>query len=97
MKFFRYRRPSWRTILGLTKAKKQAKRALGITALLKPFRWLTNQKRTVKRRIGYESPAGRILRNGLPKPLGCLPVVLGAATLTIFGVALFIVGAAFCF
>ena len=97
MKFFRYRRPSWKTILGLTKATKRAKKALGITALLKPFRWLTNQKRTIKRRIGYESPVGRILRNGLPKSLGCLPVILGAATLTILGVALIIVGAAFRF
>jgi hypothetical protein len=97
MKFFRYRRSSWKTILGLTQAKKRVKKALGITALLKPFRWLTNQKRTIKRRIGYESTAGRMLRNGLPKSLGCLPAILGAATLTILGVVLIIVGAAFHF
>jgi hypothetical protein len=72
MKFFRYRRPSWKTILGLTQAKKQVKKALGITALLKPFRWWTNLKRRFKRKIGYESTAGRIIRNGLPKPAGCL-------------------------
>ena len=34
MKFFRYRRPSIKTILGITAAKKHIKKALGITALL---------------------------------------------------------------
>jgi hypothetical protein len=71
MKLFRYRRPSLKTLLGITKAKKRLKKNLGITALLKPFRWWGNTKRTFKRRIGYESPAGRILRNGLPRPGGC--------------------------
>ena len=45
MKFFRYRRPSLKTLLGITKAKKQLKKDLGITEALKPFRWWTNQKR----------------------------------------------------
>lgn len=71
MKFFRYRRPSLKTLLGVTKAKKRLKRELGITALLRPFRWWGNLKRRVKRRAGYESPAGRLLRNGLPRPGGC--------------------------
>jgi hypothetical protein len=71
MKFIRYRRPSLKTLLGVTKAKKRLKRDLGITALLKPFRWWGNRKRTLKRRVGYESPAGRLLRNGLPRPGGC--------------------------
>jgi hypothetical protein len=31
MKFFRYRRPSLSTLLGITKAKKQVKKKLGIT------------------------------------------------------------------
>ena len=39
MKFFRYRRPSLNTLLGVTKAKKQVKNKLGITAAMKPFRW----------------------------------------------------------
>jgi hypothetical protein len=38
MKFFRYRRPSLKTILGVTKAKKQIKTELGITDLMKPLR-----------------------------------------------------------
>ena len=36
MKFFRYRKPSLKTVLGITKAKKRIKKDLGITALLKP-------------------------------------------------------------
>jgi hypothetical protein len=83
MKFFRYRRPSWKTILGLTQSKKQVKKALGITALLKPFRWWTNLKRRFKRKVGYESTAGRIIRNGLPKPAGCLSALLGGVMLVL--------------
>ena len=77
MKLFRHRRPSLKTILGVTKAKKRLKKELGITALLKPFRWWGNTKRTFKRKIGYESEPWRILRNGIPKPGGCLISLLG--------------------
>lgn len=84
MKFFRYRKPSWKTILGITKAKKKIKKELGITALLKPTRWWTNQKRRLKRKIGYESDAGRLIRNGLPKPGGgCLLSLLVLVSLLI--------------
>jgi len=75
MKLFRYRRPSLNTILGITKAKKRVKKELGITAAMKPFRFWTNTKRRFKRKIGYESDAGRLIRNGLPRPGGCLVVV----------------------
>jgi len=71
MKFFRYRKPSWKTVLGVTKAKKRLKKELGITAALRPLRWWSNEKRRVKRGLGYESTPGRILRNGLPTPGGC--------------------------
>ena len=85
MKFFRYRRPSWKTVLGITKAKKRIKKDLGITALLKPFRAWTNAKRRFKRKIGYESDAGRLIRDGLPSPGGCVMsiVALAVATATI--------------
>jgi len=63
MKLFRYRRPSLKTVLGITKAKKRVKKELGITAALKPFRFWTNAKRRFKRKIGYESEAGRLIRN----------------------------------
>ena len=86
MKFFRYRRPSLNTLLGITKAKKRVKKELGVTAAMKPFRFWTNTKRRLKRKIGYESEGGRLIRNGLPRPGGCLVVVLaviGAATVVV--------------
>jgi len=75
MKLFRFRRPSLKTLLGVTKAKKRIKKELGITAALKPFRWWTNTKRRIKRKVGYESDAGRVVRHGLPRPVGCLVVI----------------------
>jgi hypothetical protein len=85
MKFFRYRRPSMKTLLGVTAAKKRIKKDLGITALLKPVRWWPNQKRKLKREIGYESATGRLLRDGLPKPGGCLVVLVSSLVLTGLG------------
>ena len=82
MRLFRYRRPSVNPLLGITKAKKRIKNELGITAAMKPFRWWTNQKRRFKRKIGYESEAGRLIRNGLRRPGGCL-VMVAAMTKTI--------------
>lgn len=81
MKFFRYRRPSLNTLLGITRAKKRLKKKLGITEAMKPFRWWTNTKRQFKRKIGYESEAGRLIRNGLPRPGGCAVVVVWALVL----------------
>ena len=93
MRLFRYRRPSLNTLLGITKAKKRIKKELGITEAMKPFRWWTNTKRRFKRKIGYESEAGRLIRNGLPRPGGCLVVVLILGTLlavtaTVLGIGL---------
>ena len=76
MKLFRYHRSSLNTLLGVTKAKKRTKKGLGITDVLKPFRAWTNAKRRFKRKIGYESETGRLIRNGLPRPGGCLAVVI---------------------
>ena len=90
MKLFRYRRPSLNTLLGVTKAKKQVKKELGITAAMKPFRWWTNQKRRFKRKIGYESEAGRVVRNGLPRPGGCLVVMMWMMVTTIGATVVFL-------
>jgi len=38
------------TLLGITKAKKEIKKELGITEAMKPFRWWTNTKRRMKRK-----------------------------------------------
>ena len=84
MKLFRHRRPSLKTMLGVTKAKKKLKRDLGITKAMKPFRYWTNQKRRLKRKVGYESRAGRIARNGLPTPGGCaLLLAIGGFSATL--------------
>jgi hypothetical protein len=83
MKFFRYRKPSLKTMLGVTKAKKRLKKDLGVTQAMKPLRWWTNQERTAKRRIGYESSAGRLIRHGLPKPGGgCVATLLAGFVVT---------------
>jgi hypothetical protein len=78
MKCFRYRRPFLKTLFDITKAKKRLKEELGITDALRPFRAWINAKRLFKRKIGYESVAGWLIRNGLPGPGGCLALVAGA-------------------
>ncbi len=80
MKFFRYRRPSLKTLLGVTAAKKRIKKDLGITSLLKRFHFWANEKRKIKREVGYESKAGRLIRDGVPKPGGGCLVVVAAMT-----------------
>ena len=90
MRFFRYRRPFLNTLFGITTAKKRVKKELGITAAMKPFRWWTNQKRRFKRKIGYESDAGRLIRNGLPRPGGCLVVMTWAIVTTIGATVVFL-------
>jgi hypothetical protein len=56
---------------------------------MKPLRWWGNTKRAVKRNVDYESAAGRVIRNGLPKPGGCLLPLLGGALLITIGIAWF--------
>lgn len=68
----RYRRTSVRTALGITKEEKRIKRELGITAILKPFRWWSNEKRTVKREMGYYSPEAKFARHVFPHSAGKL-------------------------
>ncbi len=55
IRIIRYRHPSLKTALGVTKAKKQVKRDLGITAAMRPFRAPGNMKRRVLRQAGYYS------------------------------------------
>ena len=78
MKFFRYRRPSLKTLLCNAKAKKRIKTERGIAYTLKTFRAWTNAKRRFKRKIADESEAGRLIRNGLPRPEGCSALVVRA-------------------
>jgi hypothetical protein len=62
MKLFRYRKPSMKTLVGYTSAKRRLKRSLGISqvqAWTKPSR----VKQRVKYRLGLYSPAARVIRN----------------------------------
>jgi hypothetical protein len=61
-KLVRYRRPSLKTALGVTKAKRRIGKATGFYALTKPLRWRTNTKRTVLRRAGYYSGPMKFFR-----------------------------------
>lgn len=62
MRLFRYRRPSVKTMLGITKAKKRLKKDLGITAVMRPFRAPGNMKRRALRRVGYYSGPMKFFR-----------------------------------
>ena len=72
----RYRRTSLRTALGITKEEKRINRELGITAILKPFRWWGNEKRKIKREAGYYSPEAKLARHILPRSAGKLFLLL---------------------
>ncbi len=58
----RYRRPSLKTALGITRAKKRMNRRLGITAVMRPLRARGNYERRLKRRLGYYSEPMKMLR-----------------------------------
>jgi hypothetical protein len=62
MRLFRYRRPSLKTMMGVTRAKKRLNRQLGITAVKRPFRAPGNMKRRVLRRAGYYSGPMKMMR-----------------------------------
>lgn len=72
----RYRKPSVKTILGVTRLKKRAKKALGINKLLWPFRAVNNYKRRMLRQAGYYSPEMKALRAAqqgkVPGPIGAI-------------------------
>jgi hypothetical protein len=58
----RYRRSSVNTVVGITKAKRQLKKATGYYALTRRLRWETNTKRTIVRKVGYDSGPMTFLR-----------------------------------
>lgn len=72
MSLFRYRKPSVKTLTGVTKAKKRIKKSTGITAATKPLRYRANLERRAKRKVGYYSAPAKMIRNKkVPTPLGC--------------------------
>ncbi len=80
MSNMRYRKPSVRSLLGMTRLKKRVKKALGINKLLAPFRAIKNYQRRLLRRAGYYSPELKMMRavkrGQVPGPIG--PLHMGA-------------------
>lgn len=58
----RYRKPSLKTIVGITKAKRTIKKNLGIYNVTKIINAPSNAKRRLKRGLGYESEIMKIIR-----------------------------------
>jgi hypothetical protein len=58
----RYRAPSWKTLLGLTKAKRQIKKDLGIYEVTKVLNAPKNTKRRFLGNLGYYSEPMKLLR-----------------------------------
>lgn len=76
MKLFRYRKPSLKTLLGLTKAERKLKKDLGIYEVTKIINAPKNLKRRILNKAGYYSEPAKVLRNGVPRPGGCMIIVL---------------------
>jgi hypothetical protein len=62
MKLFRYRKPSLKTALGVTKAKRRVKKNLGIYKVTKITNAPKNIGPRVKRKAGYYSEPMKFLR-----------------------------------
>lgn len=61
-KLIRYRKPSVKTMLGVTKAKRRLKQQTGYYAATKPLRAKKNFERRMKRKMGYYSEPMKALR-----------------------------------
>jgi len=58
----RYRKPSLKGLLGVTKAKRRLKKDLGIYEVTKVTNAPANAKRRLKRAVGYESEPMKLTR-----------------------------------
>mgnify|MGYP006951135612 CR=1 FL=1 len=58
----RYRKPSLKTLLGLTAAEKKFKRDIGLYKVTKVINAPANAKRRAKRAMGYESEGAKMFR-----------------------------------
>ena len=58
----RYRKPSLKTLLGMTAAKRRVKTNLGIYEVTKVLNTPKNAKRNLKRSLGYESGPMKFFR-----------------------------------
>lgn len=58
----RYRKPSLKTVLGVTKAKRRVKKDLGLYSVTAVTNAPANAKRRLKRKVGYESEPMKLFR-----------------------------------
>ena len=58
----RYRKPSLKTALGVTKAKKKINKAVGLNKVNSVKNYESNAKRKVKRKLGYETEPMKLFR-----------------------------------
>lgn len=58
----RYRKPSLKALLGVTKAKRHVKKELGVYKVTKVVNAPQNYKRNIKRKLGYESELMKLFR-----------------------------------
>ena len=58
----RYRKPSLKSLLGVTKAKRQLKKSLGVYEVTKYTNATKNVKTRLKRKAGYYSEPMKLLR-----------------------------------
>lgn len=72
MKLFRYRKPSLKTLLGITRVKRRIKKATGISKIqsLSPSR----VKQKIKYSVGYNKP---VLKHTRELSKGKVPSLLG--------------------
>jgi hypothetical protein len=61
MRLFRYRKPSLRTLLGVTAVKRSVKRSLGISQV-EGFIEPSRIKQKIKYRAGLYTPVARVIR-----------------------------------
>lgn len=62
MRLIRYRKPSLKTVLGITKAKRQLRKDLGLWGTSKLANPVASLKRKAKRELGYESEPLKLFR-----------------------------------
>lgn len=63
MKLMRKRKPSLKTVLGVTKAKRQIKKSLGVYEVTKVINAPKNAERRFKRKIGLNSGIAVFIRS----------------------------------
>lgn len=73
MKLFRYRKPSLKTLFGVTRAKRQVKRSLGISQV-QGWTQPSRLRQKAKQRVGFYSPVARAIRQ---TSRGNVPTFLG--------------------